>query len=342
MTENLPRRFSIRWTSPARSEVAAAAPVHSALRPRGNVATTTRQIVTAPARGAKVARGLSAAPQLLTAAQKLAPAVDGFHRTTHSRRKIATQLWYLCKDKRAPERTFAALLHLAYAPSSAVTLGLSASGAIPELKDNSEWVSALRWLRKVGGASSHLKKQAVPLSPAHLSVVAAHFRSSAEARTAAVLLISASRHADLAQVKVTHIWPTRSRHWLVMRVAFPAFKSDLFGQREVSKVLEVPSSIAPALMRSLRNPVSYRKLYNFLKGIDTSLTPHSLRRTATTLLAAAEVEPSQTVLLTAHTTTTEVIAIRKYADPQPNAAEARVQRRLSRWLCSQLPMNFSE
>ena len=217
---------------------------------------------------------------MVAAARALVPLVEGSAPSTTKRRSRTRELWDAAPELQplAPERFFAALLQQMFAPTTAVTYGLTASSHIKTLQHNTEWDNALRWLRKECAKRSHERKAATPALPSDLH----RLTSRAEFPTLFTLMVSASRRADLDAAQVTHIWPVGKRH-LAVRVAFPQMKSDLFGQRSLAKILEVSPRQADLICDATTQPAPYRKCLQAMHTVDK--TVHSLRRGAVSFLA---------------------------------------------------------
>jgi hypothetical protein len=268
-------------------------------------------------------------------AAALAGEVKGFHRTTYGRRRTVSALWQHVIDRRvaAPEATLARLLFQVYGPSSAITMGLTAS-SLPQLRGNADWEDALRWLRKKAGTvAPRVRKQAAIMTPLDLHKLMVAAQADDTAMTAVVMTITASRHADLTNAYVDRTWKQGTKS--VARIRFPTFKSDIYGLREVAKTVEIPTSFLPTLTRIVSHPASYNKVYRMLKQIGTHLSAHSCRRTAVALMGDSFSE--QTIIeLTMHSMPLEPIAVRRYLEPSPTSELARSQRKTSQFLFSTL------
>lgn len=276
---------------------------------------------------------------VLAQAVQLSKSVEGFSTSTQDRRLRLRRFWEVIRHQERPERTLAAFLWSAYAPSSAVTMGLSVAKAELQGLDLAEWANALRWLRKMAAPAQNSLAQAIPISVAQAKSLLRLARRSAAMRTLLAMFVTASRHADLKDAVVTHLWQLPERRCAspstVMRISFPRMKSDLFGLRFVSKTIETSRPLASLIHRAIAAPATYQDSLRAAKSIAAGLTCHSMRRGAVTALAERSVPPAEIVLLTAHSMPLEAIAARRYASPSINTEEGNKQRNMTR-LLSQL------
>jgi hypothetical protein len=297
---------------------------------------------TRPGRQVSLGRSVSAAMRGATVvesdlrqAAEFALNMRGFANTTLQRRQRLRLMWQEVQRKHPQHhqvpasRVFAALIWQRYAPTTAVTYTLSAMSAVPELKGDADYADAVRWIRKEAAKLARKRKPAIPATPEQVRRLLADKQIAAGVKaTIMTLYVTASRHADLAGCEITKLW--RKRETSILRIEYRQFKSDLFGQRFVSKTVELTAETEAKVFTSLNRPVPYRRVWLAMKK--QGLTVHSLRRGAVTQLTRLQVPPEHILLLTLHTMKEEPTAVRRYTDPTSNGPEQQVQRKLSKLL----------
>ena len=139
-------------------------------------------------------------------------------------------------------------------------------------------------------------------------------------------LVSASRHADLRQAKISHVWEF-SAEWLAIRMEFPVWKSDPYGRHFAAKVILWPQKAAATLQRTLKRLPSYDEVRTALSGV---CTPHDLRRLAMTIAAEHAAQPEHVLWLTQHAAGIRATAhVRRYVAPTLHDPMTQVQVSLS-------------
>ena len=150
-------------------------------------------------------------------------------------------------------------------------------------------------------------------------------------RTLFVLFLSACRHGDPKKLTIF-----REVDKGVWHLRWNTQKSDRYGQRKVSKFIEVLPSMR-GLVRQVLPWTPYRELLTMLKNVNPQLTVHSIRSGAATLLASSGFSMSEIGLMTGHAPTADPnLAVRRYVDPHFSQPESQLQRRqslaLQRWM----------
>lgn len=147
-----------------------------------------------------------------------------------------------------------------------------------------------------------------------------------------LMLVSASRHADLRQANMSHVWDQGQRG-LAVQVDFPVWKSDRRGSKMAQKTIRWPTHLFAALVRTFRRFPTYEAMYEALQGV---CTPHDLRRIAMSYLADHFTE-KDVLTLTQHAAVTTASAhFRRYVKSTPHSVRARAQLTLSQRLWTAL------
>jgi len=204
--------------------------------------------------------------------------------------------------------------HRRYAPSTAVTYAATLRRIIPADLDATLEV-ALRALRKAAPICALRRAQAVTPS---LMLKVTNAKEAAR-WTAILLYVSATRHGDLAAVSFG-VWEGPTPEMAILQLQFAPHKSDVFGQRNISKWVVWPK----VLLRHLRSLAPYAATLKFMHKMGAELTVHSLRRGAATGLASAGYAMEEILLLTGHTPSADPnLAVRRYIDAHPAQPEAK-------------------
>lgn len=221
------------------------------------------------------------------------------------------------------ERALAATLATLYAPNTALSYLQTILAMRPDLKDDDNKDIQTALARDVARTR---KARVVP----PLAALKKRIRSLHPNVKAAVIfqLVTASRHADLANMKVTHVWEWSEPGWLAIRLALPTWKSDRKGVRFAAKVIAWPKEHAAAVRSITNKPPSYERVREALKGL---ATPHDIRRLGMTTAAAYAETPEHVLWLTQHAEAIRTTAhLRRYVTPTLNDPMAKVQLHLSR------------
>ena len=212
------------------------------------------------------------------------------------------------------------------APSTTVSYTNVLLGLRPELRE--ELKTHVDRVRQLAG--NRPGKQAIPITVADLTRVVQTWPPAA-LRTLLVLFLSACRHGDLKKLTIF-----REVDKGVWHMKWNTQKSDRYGQRRISKFIEVHPRLR-GLVRQALPWTPYRELLRRLKDINPQLTVHSLRRGAATLLASYGFSMSEIGVMTGHAPTADPsLAVRRYVDPHFSQPESQLQRRqslaLQRWM----------
>ena len=220
-------------------------------------------------------------------------------------------------------------------PSSLCTYLHTLQAMYPQLKQNEKWTQAVGWAEKL--TAKNPPQQATPATLEQLRTIWRHAthasRPSRAAATAIISYITASRHADLHAQVLTHNWICPN--FIILRFALRIWKSGgRKHQRFFTKTIQLPQNrVGQLLYKALRKPASYKEVYDFLQPFN--ITPHSMRVTAVTNLAATHSD-RHIILLTGHTQPDEPRAIWRYTAPRPDSELSSVQRTLSRFLLNRV------
>ncbi len=174
-------------------------------------------------------------------------------------------------------------------------------------------------------------RRAVPLSREEMVLAIRSARTAEFAMTAVLLWATASRHCDLQAMQGT-IWQLEDSAEVILQLTLGAHKSDVFGQRAVTKWLQLPTELATAILAMLRARKwsTYRAMLRHMKKIDKAWTVHSFRRGAATCLATAGFSMDKVIMMTGHTPTADpMLAGRRYVDPHPAQHEAKIVLRMA-------------
>ena len=248
--------------------------------------------------------------------------VNPWSRSTVDRRRRVCNL-YRRIIKVRPEakqhpKIVVAILSEMFQPSTAVTYTRTLRSLLrlhqtdPRVE---EWKESIRWLRMKAGRNP--PRKATPLQPRQLRCLTPQRQTDL---MIAFMTISASRHADLIGATCS-----KTPNPEVLKLHLSIFKSDIFGEKNVTKHVSVPRSWVTPLFRMMNSPPSYRATHERMKQIHPSLTPHSARRGAVTILST--IFPSETIaLLTGHSRgILDPTSVRRYIEPTINSLEAQQQ-----------------
>lgn len=255
-----------------------------------------------------------------------------------SLRKLATnpradRLKAIWLEARCDPHLCAALLFHRYAPTTAT----SYFAIISKWHMSEKCPEAMRWLQVQTARARPVRANAVPMTKWRAVVTSLATASPSSAATVLMSLLSASRHADLAamELEATFVTPPT----ITLHIRLLPHKSDRNGRRHLFKFIEVPRHWSTLVIKLLRQKawVSYRQVHAALKPFD--LTPHSMRRSAITFLAA-RYDPTQILHLSGHTPAAgaEAPMLRIYIDPHPSQTIPRLQCRMSRDILESLSL----
>jgi hypothetical protein len=208
-----------------------------------------------------------------------------------------------------------------YAASTVLSYARTLQAMKPDLKVLKPWKTLLDRVRQDAGQAE--RRQARPITSEQIAGLPSN---SPVSRQVMLLFLSASRHADLE--RLTHY------HWAapIITMRWKTFKSDRYGERRVTKFVEVPRKLWNWIDRVVPR-ATYREVLNTLKRVNAELTVHSCRRGAMTALAEEGFSHKEIRLLSAHTPTEDPeLAVRRYIDASPNQPEGLKQREMSRHL----------
>lgn len=221
---------------------------------------------------------------------------------------------------------FASCLAVMFAPATAHGYFVTAMALVPEWKG-----SLLEEARSVALAlQQDIARTRRPRAIPRVSELASRLSTITDVGMRAALIlqfVSASRHADLTQANMTHIWQLRNAK--AIRFQFPVWKSDRRGSHWAAKVIWIPEHSVAEVVQAFRHFPTFSDAHSALAGV---CTPHDLRRLAMSYLADVGVKESEVLILTQHAAATASTAhFRRYVKPTAHQAQAKVQLKLS-WL----------
>jgi len=233
-------------------------------------------------------------------------------------------LWHLVRHRLGNPAQFIGLLAEVYKASTALTYARTYQALHPEVRTTS-WSDAMLWLEK--RAAVEEVNQANPVKPEQMrKLLALPGTPHMVKATAALMWVTASRHADLGHMKMRRTWPSLDPRLTIADIALPLWKSDVRGKRHCHKVVTLPKQ----LLEAVTQPASYTAVYRALKTVEMTLTPHGIRRGAVTYLTEQGIPPEEIIVLTQHAPGgKENVAIRLYCDPTHIGKEVELQRRLA-------------
>lgn len=267
-------------------------------------------------------------------------AQEGFHASTYRRRRRVMELWneFVKMVPHPSVALFLRVLELLFAPSTALGYAATLALTVPTLSQDPQLKEGLRYLKKLAGKSQLRRKQAVPMSPLEMTELIK--TATMRIKSAAIVIwLTASRHADYLEMELTKVWRVKSHFMLLFQMS--TFKSDLFGKRFVQKYVLVPKPLGIVLQHHMleEKRVSYSQLYRAVKRVNKTLSCHSFRRGAISLLTNEGHKAERIILLSAHAMPNEPTAIRRYADPSPTSSTALRQGRLTQSLLTSIGLN---
>jgi integrase len=242
--------------------------------------------------------------------------------TTERRARIKAELASMGHDPIALVGAWSKM----HKPSTLNTYTAVLRGIVPEAQKATLKV-ALRATKKLAPMSS--VKRALPMTLEQMKIMVRK-GPSLEALTAIIMWGTASRHADLAAMTVTEF--SNGTPETTLRFELGNHKSDIFGQRNVTKWISAPARIAAQIKRIIANKSfgTYVQMYHWAKTFDKALTVHSFRRGAATFLASNGFNMEQVIILTGHTPTADpMLAGRRYVDSHPSQPEANLSLRMT-------------
>lgn len=221
--------------------------------------------------------------------------------------------------------TMAALLRSKYAMSTAATYFNVATARRCFSREATE---GLAWKRLRTEMNKDIVVQKAPLAELR------SFRpllNTPVGPTIALMLLSASRHDDLAALRLHryHRLPATE----VLQFKFGASKGDRTGRCNNYKTIEAAPHLIALCLQGYRSPATYAATEAMLKHI--GLTTHSCRHSVTTLLHQrfTTEEVSQQ---TCHARKDDKLSTAGYTEPEITHARARLQRRMSLMIAQSL------
>lgn len=248
----------------------------------------------------------------------LRPYTEGAYST---RSRVTAYYRDIRSHIKTPHR-FLAYLSAAFAPSTALTYALTAQAHIPELANDKKTKEAILFLKKE--ANRHEMKKATPITPLEMKKIA-DLPPSRTKHTVMLMWITAARHADLRAGKLVKSFGGENQ-WKVAYIRFGPWKSDPTGSAQASKTVPV----SPELLQMLQQEdyVNFSRTNAFLKSINPSLTPHSIRRGAIAYLARHH-PPETIAMLTQHAAGQAKGGAQKYMPPSMYGPLPSTQLRLA-------------
>ena len=203
---------------------------------------------------------------------------------------------------------FLAYLAAAFAPSTALTYALTAQAHIPEVGADTKTKEAILFLKKE--ASRHEMKKATPITPLEMKKIA-QLPPSRTKHTVMLMWITAARHADLRAGRLVRYFGGE-KDWKVAYIRFGPWKSDPTGSAQASKTVPVSTELLHLLQHE--DYVNFSRTNAFLKSINPSLTPHSIRRGAIAFLSHNH-SPEEIAKITQHSAGQAKGGAHKYMPP---------------------------
>lgn len=217
-------------------------------------------------------------------------------------------------------RLLAATLGLMYAPSSTETAMHTIVAMMPRYRDHL-FKETIRAIQKDMALTRDAR------IPAQMEIFVERIHQTPKRIRIFMLLqlVSASRHADLHNARISNVWELDG-DWLAIRLFLPIWKSDQRGKLFAAKVIAWPKQLWDALVSTWKEKPTYKEVYNALQNVGT---PHDLRRLALNTIE----DPQEALILSCHATAIrETRAYRQYVAPSLNDAISQTQIKLSKHL----------